>query len=386
MLGGPGRLALGALGGTSLLCFGAHSLRPSRSRAAFSAQAPSSLFSFGVIADVQWADLDDGFNFARTTRRCYRGALTQLGAAVDWWTALAEPPIFIAQLGDLIDGQNAKRGQSESALRAALAHLSRAPGRVVNLVGNHELYNFDRGELARRLGTAPGGKEFYGFSPAEGWRVLVLDAYQEAIIGLADDDPRRQTGMRTITKHNPNDVVGGTDWFSGMSGEERRFVPYNGGLGREQIRWLRAELSEAAAAGERVIVLSHVILHPQACDGTTMAWDYPKALEAIHSAGCVVAVLCGHDHKGKVHRDAHGVHHLTFCSPLNRGSEGHAYGLVRVHNDRLELRGPRLADLLPLKEGDGTSVAPCESGGPAGGCETAYFPFLSGAAEGGSTS
>ena len=30
------------------------------------------LFRFGVIADVQWADLEDGHNYARTTKRCSR--------------------------------------------------------------------------------------------------------------------------------------------------------------------------------------------------------------------------------------------------------------------------------------------------------------------------
>ena len=67
-------------------------------------------FSFGVIADVQWADVPDGFNYDRTIRRCYRGALDQLKDAVHWWGA--QQLHFIANLGDLIDGKNAQLGQS----------------------------------------------------------------------------------------------------------------------------------------------------------------------------------------------------------------------------------------------------------------------------------
>lgn len=329
------------------------------------------VFTFGVIADVQLADIPDGSNFAKTSRRCYRGALVALSNAVDWWSALHSPPAFVAQLGDLIDGQNAKLGTSEAALSAALAHLDRAPCRVVNLVGNHELYNFNRAELARRLHTAPAPahKEFYGFAPAAGWRVLVLDAYQESIIGLEEGDPRRAAALRTLAKHNPNDLVHGDDWFRGVHGEARRFVPYNGGLGQEQLRWLRTELAAAAKADERVVVLSHVVLHPAACDGTTMAWDYHKALEAIRSSGRVVAVLCGHDHKGRYHLDESGVHHLTFCSPLNRGADGSCHGLVRIHNDRLELQGPRLDDLLPEGTAAALGAKPCKARGPAGPCE-----------------
>ena len=74
--------------------------------------------------------------------RRYRGAFRTLGRAVDWWTylvrtltptrtrtltltrtlsrwnLLVEPPTFIAQLGDIIDGVNVELGQSERALEA----------------------------------------------------------------------------------------------------------------------------------------------------------------------------------------------------------------------------------------------------------------------------
>ena len=43
------------------------------------------LFSFGVIADVQYCDIDDAWNFTRTVKRRYRGALASLARAVDWY-------------------------------------------------------------------------------------------------------------------------------------------------------------------------------------------------------------------------------------------------------------------------------------------------------------
>eukprot|EP00324_Dicrateria_rotunda_P001492 CAMPEP_0206167798 /NCGR_PEP_ID=MMETSP1474-20131121/29716_1 /ASSEMBLY_ACC=CAM_ASM_001110 /TAXON_ID=97495 /ORGANISM="Imantonia sp., Strain RCC918" /LENGTH=69 /DNA_ID=CAMNT_0053572701 /DNA_START=61 /DNA_END=267 /DNA_ORIENTATION=+ len=68
-----------------------------------------------------------------------------------------------------------------------------------------------------------------------------------------------------------------------------------------------------------------------------MAWDYAEALEVIGNSDCVVAVLCGHDHFGQYHLDGDGVHHCTFCSPLNRGDDGDAFGLVHVFDDRIEV-------------------------------------------------
>ena len=79
---------------------------------------------------------DDGYNYDRTVQRSYRGALVVLGRAVDWWLGQRIAPEFIAQLGDLIDGSNAKSGTSDSALEAALVNLRRVPFRVVNLIGN----------------------------------------------------------------------------------------------------------------------------------------------------------------------------------------------------------------------------------------------------------
>ena len=116
--GYPRIMAGGALclGGPTL--FGM--LHSRRASPALCSQASDIDFSFGVIADVQWADVPDGSNYAGTARRCYRGALQVLSTAVDWWSeeTLSTPLTFVAQLGDLIDGQNAKLGSSAAAMEA----------------------------------------------------------------------------------------------------------------------------------------------------------------------------------------------------------------------------------------------------------------------------
>ena len=353
---------------------------PTRS---FSMSSPPSpiKFSFGVIADVQWADSPDGFNYAKTAKRCYRGALTTLGNAVDWWMDLPRSPLFVAQLGDIIDGQNHQTGETEPALRAALGHLDRLSCPSVNLVGNHELYNFNREDLANASWLKHGDREYHSFSPVEGWKVIVLDPYQISLIGHAADDPRRLEAVRIIERENPNVHPDGKsgNWFDGMddAGERRRFVPYNGGFGEEQLAWFQLQLTAASEANERVLVCSHVIIHPKACGGFTMAWDYKEALDVIRSegaGGCVSAVLCGHDHRGKYYCDDFGVHHCTFISPLNKGDEGFAFGLVHVRPDCMEIRGPKIDDLLPDSVGRPTPTI-CEGDSYSGPCESITLPF-----------
>lgn len=186
-----------------------------------------------------------------------------------------------------------------------------------------------------------------------------------------------------VQRNNPNVDPNGKDgnWFMGMedAGYRRRFVPYNGGFGNEQLEWFREELRSAAEEGERVIVMSHVILHPLACGGDTMVWDFEEALEAIGSeaaGGCVAAVLSGHDHKGGYHCDDNGVHHCTFSSPLNKGEDGFAFGLVHVGSDCIEIRGPKIDDLLPLKNGRPSSSTQLGDS-ISGPCEFIRLPLTS---------
>ena len=312
-------------------------------------------FSIGLITDVQYADVEDGTGFGGRDRRYFRGSLEVLSAAMDYF--IIRRPTLVAQLGDLIDGRNVKSGTSEAAFSRALTVLRRAPCRVLSLVGNHDLYNYDRATLAKRLSTAPdGGREFYSFTPVAGWRVVVLDALQESILGVPEGDVRRRRAERWLAEHNPNDLSDGGAWFHGLKGHARRSVPFNGALGREQLLWLRRTLRSASSAAERVVVLSHVVLAPQACDGTTMAWDYDSALSLLRerhtdeTQPVVALVLCGHDHHGGYHRDDSGIHHLTLRSPLNSGAAGRAFALLEMHAKHLLLRGPKLADVLPRSD------------------------------------
>ena len=67
-----------------------------------------------------------------------------------------------------------------------------------------------------------------------------------------------------ILKNSGVDLSGsGGDWFSGVNGYDRRYVPYNGGLGEDQLAWLRAELTTAYEARNSsliVIILSITVV------------------------------------------------------------------------------------------------------------------------------
>ena len=75
-----------------------------------------------------------------------------------------KPLLYIAQLGDLIDGQNNKlKGESDRTVSLAIQELQRVAPLCpsINLIGNHELYNFNRKQLTKENWLQYGDKEYY---------------------------------------------------------------------------------------------------------------------------------------------------------------------------------------------------------------------------------
>ncbi len=127
--------------------------------------------------------------------------------------------------------------------------------------------------------------------------------------------------------------------MAGMKGTARRFVPYNGAAGAEQLHWLAKELD----CDERVIVASHVPLLPGSCEDECLLWDYEEVLAVIAAGRAhVVAVFAGHDHSGGYKFDpTTRTHHVTMQSPMVAKNRGHstAHAIVQVSDTHLEVVG-----------------------------------------------
>lgn len=179
------------------------------------------LFSFGVIADIQYADIEDGFNFTRTRQRFYRSSLELLERAQKHWSEETPRPRFVLQLGDLIDGFNRTHEASEKALDTVLSRLSPGPADIPvhHVWGNHEFYNFNRTFLLQsRLNSTPMSAQdqhlltvspgsdthAYHFSPEPGFRFVVLDAYDESLLGRDECSAEYQRALEMIRVHNQN--------------------------------------------------------------------------------------------------------------------------------------------------------------------------------------
>ncbi|NXY88231.1 ADPRM diphosphatase, partial [Alcedo cyanopectus] len=301
--------------------------------------------SFGVIADIQYADAEDGYDFSGCRRRRYRQSLGLLRAAVREWGAEKPPLGFVLQLGDTIDGINGRRGEAEGALQRVLAELGRLPVPVHHAWGNHELYNFSRARLERsglnsRAGPRAGDCQAYHFSPAAGLRVVLLDAYDLSTLGREPDCPRYRESLRLLREKNPN-----ANLNSPAGLKEPQFVEFNGGFSQAQLDWFNEVLQFSDDNQEKVIVTAHLPVHPDASDGVSLAWNYKAALLAIHSHQCVVCFIAGHLHDGAYCLDSHGVHHLTLEGVIETPPGSNAFGTIYVYEDKMILKGRgRIAD------------------------------------------
>ncbi|NWV46290.1 ADPRM diphosphatase, partial [Daphoenositta chrysoptera] len=300
--------------------------------------------AFGVIADIQFADAEDGHDFGGCRRRYYRHSLRLLREAVRAWAGESPPIDFVLQLGDSIDGQNVRRGEAESALQQVLAVLGELSVPVHHAWGNHELYNFSRARLVRSgLCSRPAGGSdgpadsechAYHFSPAPRLRLVVLDTYDLSTLGADPGSPRYQESLRVLREKNPNE-----DLNSPAGLKEPYFVAFNGGFSQAQLDWFNEVLKFSDENEEKVIVMGHVPIHPCASNGVCLAWNFEAALSVIHSHGCVVCVLAGHLHDGAYCRDSHGVHHLTLEGLVETPPESNAFGTVHVYEDKIVLKG-----------------------------------------------
>lgn len=312
------------------------------------------LFTFGVIADIQYADLDDGSNFSRTRTRYYRNSLQLLRKAQEHWSGSAVRPDFLLQLGDIIDGFNAPNGASRSALDTVLREFrSGAVEEVHHVWGNHEFYNFTRGELLsstlnstlhvkRRLGESRPGTSIYAysFSPQPGFTFIVLDAYDVSLLGLEESSEQYQSALRLLQTHNHHQDLNTPPTPTESDPLLQRYTKFNGGFSQEQLDWLDSVLSFADEQQEKVTIVSHLPVHPYSTDPPCLAWNHSALLRLLRQHCSVVLFMAGHDHDGGYYFDPEsGVHHLTLAGVIETPPHSQAFGSVAVYPDRMELTG-----------------------------------------------
>lgn len=282
---------------------------------------------------MQYADIDDAWNYSQTARRFYRHALKSLAKVIDNWKEDAKDCRFqfIIDLGDLIDGKNKPIGQSQQALEKVMRLFQEIHLPAHHCIGNHELYNFDSLYLQNHLVKQ---KSLHYSFTVESQRFILLNSFGFSILGTTSLDTRAR---ELIAEKNPNEDKNSS---LNMEGLDQRFVEYGGGIDSDQLNWLSNELQIAQDRKENVFIFTHIPLHPSTCTPNCLLWNYHEVLEVIQQSPTVQAVFSGHAHQNGSVTDEYGIHYIVMAAILeSKPPNGTAYANVRVYKDHIDVIG-----------------------------------------------
>lgn len=261
------------------------------------------LFSFGVIADIQYADAE------KAGKRDYRNSLTKLEYGIKELNK--EQLSFVVSIGDIID-------RDYESFDKPLAILSQSKATVHNVIGNHEYSIEDKykSDVKEILGNQNG---YFSFEK-EGLLFVILDGTDLSTLAYAEDTKKHRQGLKAFEKVK-------------QSGSNNAYA-WNGGIGKQQFSWLKKQLTKASKENKKVVLFCHWPLIPE--NGTQL-WNNAEVLQLLESKKNVVAWIAGHHHSGG-YEFKNGIHHLTMKGMVEAQTET-SCGIMEVYPDRLWLKG-----------------------------------------------
>lgn len=262
------------------------------------------LFSFGLLGDPQYADVNTAGS------RHYRASLGKLKTCIERLNQ--EDLEFVVTVGDIIDRDFASIAPIMKIYEGLKAeHRS--------LLGNHDFAVDD--EFKAKVPAALGMKARYLSDTRKGWRFIRLDATELASYAHAKGSPRFEETQKNLQA------------LRAAGGDQAK--SYSHGIGDQQMAWLRKELEDSAAQGQRALVFNHF---PAMRNGIPVrSWNSKAFVTLLEEHKHVAAYFNGHHHGGRYH--AHnGIHYLNVKGMVETAKDT-AYSIVKVYPDRLEIHG-----------------------------------------------
>lgn len=263
-----------------------------------------SIFSFGLLADLQYAN-DDPYK-----NRYFRNSLQKLDRSIEIMNS--HNLEFVADLGDLINGDF-------DSFDPLLQHYKKCKSQVFFTLGNHEYEVEDslKDQVKSKIGIQ--GKTYYSFT-IKHIRFIFLDGNTVSTYASVPGSEQYLRAEELI--QNLRD--------SGMANAR----PWNGGIDQDQLEWLEYNLQEAKQKLEKVIIFCHFPIYP------ANKYNLLNDSELLHVTGRhdhVIAWFNGHNHGGNYGYNT-GVHFVTLQGMVETPDDL-ACCIIDVFSDRLELTG-----------------------------------------------
>jgi len=266
-------------------------------------QGCQKLFSFGLIADPQYADAEPAGN------RYYRCSLDKLEKCVTELNGL--DLAFTVILGDLIDRDYASFDQ-------VLPILDKLESPVHKVIGNHD-YEVEeklKREIRKKLNNKKGYFDFtigdFVFIVTDGTNLSTF-AYKEG----AKEFNLAWSKFELLEEQGANNAL-----------------TWNGGFSSRQIQWLGRKLQKASKLHMKAVLFCHWPLLPE---NMAQLWDNQKVIGLLEEYDCVVAWISGHHHTGGYLQKGN-IHYLTLKGMVESELVS-SFGVMDVYNDKLVLHG-----------------------------------------------
>eukprot|EP01038_Epipyxis_sp_PR26KG_P007653 gene7653-10415_t len=307
------------------------------------------LFSFGLIADIQYADSPDSLNFQQTKMRRYLQSIDIYRNSVNYWNKLEHSVSFALILGDILDAKASATNTQYHCVMDILKIMKSTSYNQYLCFGNHDHNCFSRDELRRLflddilsehdedINNSNNNSSclYYDWSPHPKWRFISLDSYDVSLIGYSSLDNKLQA-EELLRQNNPNDLSVSGTWFNNLAFDKYRWVPYNGGLGNKQLTWLQNVLDCSKNNSENVVIFCHQPIYSIDKPSASI-WNAEEIRNIIWKSGNVRLWIAGHDHDGQYNIDQHGTHHIIPPAPIERENKDQAYGHIEVFSNKLVL-------------------------------------------------
>jgi predicted phosphodiesterase len=255
------------------------------------------------MADVQYANRENHGT------RYYRSSLKKLTEAVDMFNQ--EKTDFVVHLGDFINDSY----ESFDTLNSITGKLKMP---LYHVVGNHD-FEVEDDKKGNVLNALKLKNDYYSFEK-KNWKFVVLYGNDISLIANA-----QKSSEYKIAK----------EIFDSLKAEGAPAAkPWNGTLSKEQINWMKKELSDAVRKKQKVILLCHFPLYP---DGSPqILWNPPTIRKIVEGCPNVKAYLNGHVHVSQYFLK-NKIHYVSFKGMVEK--EENAFAIVSVFKDHLEIKG-----------------------------------------------
>jgi manganese-dependent ADP-ribose/CDP-alcohol diphosphatase len=260
------------------------------------------LFSFGLISDVQYADI------GHAGERYYRSSISKLKEAL---ASLSKDSVdFMVNLGDLIE-------RDYESYKPVLSAISASGIKTYHITGNHD-YSVDPRYLSRLPVLNEHRDGYYSFSKGR-YRLIFLNGNEISTYASSDKTIITQAS-NYIDKLRKNGEVNAIEW--------------NGGIGNRQLEWIISQLDAASSASEKVIIFCHF---PAAPDNIHNLLNFKEVNVLLSKYKNVVAWLNGHNHQGN-YASYNNIHYVTFKGMVET-KDLNSFAIVEAYSDKLIIKG-----------------------------------------------